>query len=108
MRIHELVARRKIEPDLEQLEGILRAGVEQWEHLRVHDAAARGEPLHVAMAVARGRAQRIGVIDEAAPDHGDGLEAAVWMRREARHYLPVVHAPTVLGVEVLAQVTTRQ
>jgi hypothetical protein len=35
----------------------IRVVVEQREHLRMHDAAPRGEPLHVAMSVARGRAE---------------------------------------------------
>jgi hypothetical protein len=48
------------------------------------------------------------VIDEAAPDDRDGLEAAMGMRREARDDLPVVHAPAVLHLEVLSEVASRE
>ena len=58
---------------------------------------AGGQPLHVAAAEARGRAERIGVVDQALAHDGHGLEAAVRMRREAGHRLAVVHAPAVLA-----------
>ena len=82
--------------------------VEQREHLGVHDARAGGQPLHVARAEARGGAERVGVIDEAAPHDRHRLEAAVRVLREARHHLAVVHAPAVLAREVLAEVAARR
>ena len=51
--------------------------VEEREHLGVLDAASGRHPLHVTAPVARRRAERIGVVDEALPDERDGLEAAV-------------------------------
>ena len=48
VRLDELVLGRQVQPDLEQLERVRLLGVEQREHLRVDDAAAGGEPLHVA------------------------------------------------------------
>ena len=44
----------QIQPDLEQLQRIRSALVQQRKHLRVHDALAGGEPLHIAAAKARG------------------------------------------------------
>ena len=88
--------------------GLGARGVEQREHLRMHDAAAGGEPLHVAAAEARRGAERIGVVDQALAHDGHGLEAAVRMRREARHRVAVVHAPAVLAGEVLAEVAPGQ
>ncbi len=74
----------------------------------MHDALAGREPLHVAAAEARGRAERIGMVGETLANDGDRLEAAMRMRREARHLLAVVHAPAVLAPEVLADVAPRQ
>ena len=51
----------------------------------MHDAAPGGEPLRVTAAEARRRTERVGVVDDAAPHVGDGLEAAVRVLREARH-----------------------
>ena len=62
--LDHLVGGRQVEPDLEQLERVGPVAVEQREHLGVDDAAARGEPLHVAATEARGGAERIGVVDE--------------------------------------------
>src|SRR6185295_20366442 len=92
--------RGQVEPDLKELEWIRCAVIEQRKHLRMHDAAAGGEPLHVAMPVTRGRAERIGMIDEPLAHDGDGLEAAMRMRGKARHCIAVIHAPAVLATEV--------
>jgi hypothetical protein len=54
-----------------------------------------------AFAVARRRSQRIGMVDEPAPHHGHGLEAAVRVLRESRHAFAVVHVPAVPVREVL-------
>ena len=59
-------------------------------------------------AEARGGAERVGVIDEAAAHDGHGLEAAVRVLRKAGHDVAVVHAPAVLAVEVLADVAARE
>ena len=55
-------------------------------------------------AEARGRAERVGVIDEALSNDRDRLEAAVRMMRETRHDVAVIHPPAVLALEVLADV----
>ena len=104
VRRRHLAFRRQVEPDLEQLERIRRRRVEQRKHLGVDDALAGGQPLHVAAAEAGGRAERIGVVDQALADDRHGLEAAVRMAGEARHLAAVVHAPAVLAAEVLAEV----
>ena len=70
-----LSAGRQVEPDLEQVQRVGPVVVDQREHLGVHDAAARGEPLGVAPAEAGGGAERVGVVDEALADEGDRLEA---------------------------------
>ena len=106
VRRHELVRARQVDPDLEQLDRIGRVLVHEREHLGVDDAVARREPLCVAVAETRRRAERIGVIDEAATRDGERLEAAVRVLREARHDAAVIHAPAVLALEVLADVPT--
>ena len=67
-----------------------------------------GEPLHVAAAEARGRAERVGVVDEALAHEGDGLEAAMRVLREAGHGAAVVHPPAVGAREVHADVARRE
>ena len=62
-----------------------------------------GEPLHVAPAEAGGRAERVGVVDEALAHVGDGLEAAVRVVGEPGHVTAVVHPPAVEALEVLAE-----
>ena len=74
----------------------------------MHDAGAGRQPLHVAAAEARRRAQRIAVIDEAFAHERHRLEAAVRMLRKPRHRIAVVHAPAVLAGEVLADVAARE
>ena len=68
----------------------------------MHDAAAGGEPLHVAATEAGGRAERIGVVDQALAHERDGLEAAMRVMREARAPSAVVHPPAVDAGEVVA------
>ena len=90
----------QVHPNLKQLERVRRVLVHEREHLRVDDAAPRRHPLHVAGAEACGGAERVRVVDEAAPHDGDRLEAAMGMLREAGHHVAVVHAPAVLALEV--------
>src|SRR5439155_27376176 len=52
-------------------------------HFLVHDAAARGHPLHVAGAQAAAIAKAVAVLDAPREHVGDRLDAAVWMPREA-------------------------
>ena len=104
VRVDELVGGRQVQPDLEELGGFGRVAVEQREHLGVHDAAAGGEPLHVAPPEAAVGAERVGVVDEPLAHEGDGLEAPVRVLREAGHDAAVVHAPAVDAREVPADV----
>ena len=108
VRRGHLVALGQVEPDLEQLAGVGRILVQQRKHFSVHDAAPGGQPLHVALAEAGRRAQRIRVVDQAAAGDGDGLEAAVRVGRKTGHLLTVVHAPTVFLRKVLADLAARQ
>src|SRR6185436_11024502 len=57
-------------------------------------------------AETRGGAERIGVIDVAAPNDGDRFETAVRVLRKARHDLTVVHTPAVGAGEVLPEIAT--
>ena len=88
--------------------GVRTVAIEQRKHLRVDDARAGGQPLHVAHAEARRRAERVGMVDVAFADDGDCLEAAVRMLRKARDDVAVVHPPAVLAGEVLPDVPAGQ
>ena len=48
------------------------------------------------------------MVDEPPAHHGDRLEAAVRVLREAGHHVAVVHAPAVLPREVAADVAARE
>ncbi len=98
----------QVQPDLEQLQRIRRAGIEQREHLRMLYAPPRGKPLHIAAAKARGRAQRVGVVDQALAHQRHGLEAPVRVTRKAGHALAVVHRKAVLAAEVAAHLAPVQ
>jgi hypothetical protein len=76
----------------------------QRKHLAVHDAFARGQPLHIACAKARRGTQRIRMVNKALAYDGYGFKAAVRMRRKAGNGLAVVHAPAVFATKVLTQV----
>src|SRR5262249_28612227 len=54
----------------------------------------------------RGRTERIGVIDEAAPRDRHRLETPVGMLWKAGDDGPVIHAPTTFALEVLTEVAT--
>ena len=71
----------------------------------MNDAAPCRKPLRVASAKARGGAQRIGVIDVAAPDDGHRLESAMRVLRKSGYDRAVVHAKAVLDDEVLAELS---
>jgi hypothetical protein len=102
--LDELVGRREVEPDLEQLERVGAVTIEQGEHLGVHDPPAGGEPLHVTPAEPGRGPHGVGVVDDAGPHVGHGLEAPVGVAREPRHHPAVVHVPPVDAGEVLAEV----
>ena len=70
----------------------------------MHHAASSGQRLHVAAAEARGSAERVGVIDQAATHDGHRLETALWVGRKARYLAAVVHAPAIFAGEVLPEV----
>ena len=74
-----LFARRQVDPELEAAHaprGLLR-------HLRMDDAVCRRHPLHVARAEVARVAEAVLVPHVAVEHVGDGLEAAVRMRRKA-------------------------
>ena len=108
VRLGHLVARRQVQPDLEQLQRVGRVAFQQRKHLAVQDAATGGEPLHVAAAKAGRGTERIAVVDAAFAHDGHGLEAAVRVLREARHGHAVVHVPAVAVGEVLAHLPAGQ
>src|SRR5215211_3688209 len=90
---HDLGGGGQVDPDLEQLERVRAVVVEQREHLGVDDAATGGQPLRVAASEASSRAERVGVVDEAAAHVRDRLEASVGMAREPGHPPAMVHPP---------------
>ncbi len=102
IRVGHLALRGQIQPDLKQLEPVRPVPIEERKHLGVHDAPARRQPLDVAHPESRRRPERIGVIDVAASDDGDGFEAAVRMLREPGDDVAVIHAPAIRAGEVLA------
>src|SRR3982750_1123054 len=77
VRCDELVLARQIEPDLEELDRVRLALLEQREHPRMDDAAPRGEPLHVATSEASGGTEGIRVIDVTAPRDRHRFETAM-------------------------------
>ncbi len=101
--VDHLVCGGKVQPDLEQLCGVVAITVEQREHFTVHDAAAGRHPLHITPTEPGGRAERVGVVDEALACVCDRFEAAMRMRREAGNDLSVVHAPAVSWLEIGAE-----
>ena len=106
VRIDALVGRGQVEPDLEQLDRVRVVAVEQREHLGVDDSVAGSQPLHVAPAEPRRRAERVGVVDQAAPHERDRLEPTMRVLRKAGNRFTVIHAPTVAAREVLAEIPT--
>ena len=82
--------------------------VTQWKHLAVHDAFARRQPLHIAIAKAGCGPQRIGMVDASLAHDGHGFKTTVRVRWKARNGLAVVHAPAVFVAKVAAHLTSRQ
>ena len=68
-----------------------------------HTRAGR-KPLHVAHPKARRRTERVGMIDVSMAHDGDRLEATVGMLRKSGHDVAVVHTPTIVAFEILADV----
>jgi hypothetical protein len=87
VRRRHLVAGRQVEPDLEQLQRVGRVRVQQRKHLGVHDAAAGGQPLHVAAAEACVAPSESEWSTRPAHD-GHGLEAAVRVRGKPGTVMP--------------------
>ena len=56
MKIDHFGHLREVQPDLKELGGVGPVGVEQGEHLGVHDALSGRHPLRIAPAVSRRRA----------------------------------------------------
>ncbi len=73
-RIHHLLMRRQVGPELEAVHAPFGIAL---RHFLVHDAAARGHPLHVARAQRAFVPQAVAVVHGALEHVGDGLDAAV-------------------------------
>src|SRR5207247_22331 len=99
----QLVGARQVEPDLKELDRIRFLAFEERKHFRVDDAAPRGEPLDVARAETRRRAERVRMIDVAASRNGHRFETAMRMLRKPRHDGAVVHPKAGLDLEVLTK-----
>src|SRR5580658_8315974 len=82
--------------------------MEEWEHFGVHHSGACGQPLNVAHAEARGRAEGVGMVDVAPAHNGHGLEAAMGMLRKPRHNVAVVHPPTIPPFEIVPDLVPRE
>ena len=108
VRRHHLAGRGQVQPDLEQLQRIGLVAVQQREHLRMLDALAGGEPLHIPFTEACGSAQRIGMVDQAFAHQGHGFEPPVRVAGEAGHMLAVVHRKAVLAAEIAAELALVQ
>src|SRR5688500_10756779 len=67
------------DPDLQEVDGLLRRRVE----LAVRDARARAHALHLARADDRAVAHAVAVLERAADDVGQNLHVAVRVRAEA-------------------------
>ena len=78
-RRRHLQRRRQVGPELKAVHAALRIAL---RHLLMHDAAARGHPLHVAGAERAAIAEAVAVLDRAGEHIGDGLDAAMRMPRK--------------------------
>src|SRR5688572_26319529 len=67
------------------------------------DSLAGCQPLYVAGAITRSGAKGIGVVDETAPHDRHGLEAAMRMVGKAGDRFAVIHPPSILPFEILAE-----
>lgn len=64
-------------------------------------AFARGELLHIAIAITATRALGVKVVSKTLFNQGDGFETRVGVGREAGYGLVVVHAKRCIGCKVL-------
>src|SRR5271168_186431 len=78
--------RRQVGPELETVHA---AGGVALRHFLMHDAAARGHPLHVAGAEIAAIAETVAVLDVARQDVSNGLDAAMRMPGKARPVIVV-------------------
>src|SRR5262249_35514540 len=92
----------------EQLDGIFAILLDQRKHFGMDNASAGGQPLNVTLTEAGSGAERVGMVDEPFADQGDRFKATVRVLGKAGDNIPVVHAPTVLALEVLADVSPRK
>jgi len=68
----------------------------------MHDTAAGGHPLQIALAKPGTGTLGIRVVDIAPARQGHGLKPAMGMLRKARDSIAVAHGPAVLTSEILA------
>ena len=67
-------------------------------------ARTRGEPLHVAFAIAATGTARIKMVGIALFHYGHGFKTCVRMGRKARHRVAVVHAKWCLRFKILSPI----
>ena len=79
-------------------------GRQEWKHLRVLHARTRGEPLHIAFAIAATGATRIKMVGIALFYYGHGFKTCVRMGRETWHGVAVVHAKWRLRFKILSPI----
>src|SRR5690242_10113475 len=101
--LHILVARRRhlergrqIGPQLEAVHAALLVAL---RHLLMHDAAARGHPLHVAGTERAAIAETVAVRDGAGQNISDRFDAAVRMPRKAGE---------IVGRTIIAEIVEQQ
>lgn len=106
VRGSQLANPRQVEPNLKQLNRIVRLLVQERKHLGVLHPSTRRHPLHIALPISSGRADRICMIDKALANNGDGLKPAMRMHGKAGHDFAMIHAKAVLYGKILPQVAT--
>jgi len=64
VNVYHFVARRKVHPNLKELNGVAACLVQEGEHFRVGNALASRHPLHVALSEAASCAEGVRVVDK--------------------------------------------
>ena len=64
------------------------------------DTSTSGHPLQITITVAPRVADTVGVVDNTGNGCSYSLESAMWVLREARHAVTMVHAVGLASIEV--------